>query len=54
MAEIAVARLDVDEREAGVVREAGRGREILLEPRQLVVLDDADAVRKAAIEHGMR
>src|SRR6185503_19558486 len=53
VAEIAMACLDVDEREAGVASEAGRVRELHLQPRQLVVVDHAHAARKAAIEDWM-
>ena len=49
--EIAVARLDVDEAEAGVARQPRRGDEVVDQAIELVVLEHAHAVRKAAIEH---
>ena len=45
-----MARLDVDEPEAGVARQPRRGDEIVDQRIELRILEDADAVRKPPIE----
>src|SRR4029450_5851817 len=54
VAKITVARLDVDERKAGIARQARGGGEALPEPRQLVVRNQSNAVRKPAVENLVR